>query len=71
MDALKAKLRALLFLIAIGLLLLGLVRVWGKVAGWDITFLISGGVALGLALRMGGSTKRPMPPPKPTPKSGA
>ncbi|MSR47224.1 MAG: hypothetical protein EXS13_09190 [Planctomycetes bacterium] len=71
MDALKAKLRALLFLIAIGLLLVGLIRVYGKVSSWDMTFLVGGGLSLGLALRMGGGAKRPLPPTKPTPKSGA
>jgi di/tricarboxylate transporter len=72
METFKQKVRAFTLLVAVGLLLLGLIRQWGNAsARWDILFLAGGGLLLGLALRSGVATKKPLPPAQPTPKSGA
>lgn len=70
MDSFKQKLRAVLLLVAIGLVVLGIVRVWGRVTRWDVLCLSGGGLLLGLALRSGDAPKRPLPPAQPMPKSG-
>ena len=71
MNHLLAKLRGLLLLAALALLLIGLIRVSGKISSGDVLFLAGGGLLLGLGLRSIGGTKPPAPPARPIPKSGA
>ncbi len=64
------KLRSALFILALVLLGLGLLHVWGRIQLVDVILLVGGGVLLGIALRTGGGAKRPLPPSQPVSKSG-
>ncbi len=65
------KLRTALFILALGLLAAGFLRAWGNILLVDAALLAIGGLLLGFALCTGSGAKKPLPPARPTSKSGA
>lgn len=64
-----ARLRSAAVVAGITLLILGLVRVAGRIGTSDVLMIFGAGLLIGLSLR--GASKPPLPPARPTPKSGA
>jgi hypothetical protein len=64
-----AKLRSAAAVAGITLLIVGLVRSLDRIDVSDVLMIFGAGLLIGLSLR-GGRTPPPLPPARPTPKSG-